>query len=372
MTKLPTLYKRTATGALQEWTVFAENGFYWTEFGQTGGAIQTSERVACEPKNVGRANETTAAQQAELEAKALHTKKLRKDYCLDPNVKAGQTSELIEGGLLPMLAHKFSEHGDKLKYPCFVQAKYDGHRCIATHPGGGEQSYQLWSRTRKPICSVPHIVHALDWLECGGLPFDGELFNYDYRDKFEQLTHFIRQSKPEAGCEVVQYHIYDMPIGGTFRQRLATMQRILGKLTTGSPLRLAETREVNDEDELMLAFEEFLAAGQEGAIARNADGLYVNKRSTDLLKIKQFDDAEFRVLAVKEGRGKMQGHAVFVVESRLGTTTDAKLKGELSTLRQYWEHPEMAVGRMLTCQFQGYTKAGKLRFPVALRFAQPI
>jgi hypothetical protein len=51
MTKLPTLYKRTATGALQEWTIIFEGNWYCTQFGQTGGTIQTSAPVLCAGKN---------------------------------------------------------------------------------------------------------------------------------------------------------------------------------------------------------------------------------------------------------------------------------------------------------------------------------
>ena len=366
MTKLPTLYKRTATGALQEWTVFSESGFYWTEFGQTGGIIQTSERVACEPKNVGRANETTAVQQADLEAKALHTKKLRKDYTLDPNAKAGQTSELIEGGVLPMLAHKFSEHGDKLKYPCFVQPKLDGLRCIAIAGGG------LWSRTRKPITGVPHIQKAIDAFANAGYIFDGELYAHSHKQQFEQIVHLVRQETPTEGHEAIQYHIYDMPntAGQGFGTRYAHLK---SAFEFGDPLVLVETREVANEDELMLAFEDFLAQGYEGAIARNADGLYLNKRSYDLLKIKKFDDGEFICAGVEEGKGKMAGHAVFVCRTEVGTAFKAKMKGDHDSLVQYYKHPELVVGKMVTIKYQGLTnKNGVPRFPVALRIREDV
>lgn len=367
--KLPTLYKRTSTGALQEWTVIVDGWKYYTQFGQVGGAIQESAPVVCSKKNLGRANETTAEEQAELEAQALWIKKQKKDYTLDPNVKVGQTSDLIEGGILPMLANKFSEHGDKLKYPCFVQPKLDGHRCISDSDG-------LWSRTRKPIKSVPHIREDCMQATDNGTPLDGELYNHEYRDKFEQLTHFIRQSAPEAGCEAVQYHIYDSPGPGTFRQRWNMLQMVFKgnrDLFKEGSLRLVETREVQNEDELMLAFEDFLAQGYEGAVARNADGLYVNKRSYDLLKIKKFDDAEFKCVEVDEGQGKMKGHAVFVCVTEDGTEFGAKLIGDHDALARYYKHPELVVGKIVTVKYQGLTnKNGVPRFPVALRIREAV
>ena len=364
----PTLYKKTATGATQMWEIRVDGFKIITRFGQVGGTIQETAPTLCSKKNVGRGNQTTAEEQAELEAEAQWIKKQKKDYVQDKNPTAGATSDLVEGGILPMLAHKFSEHGEKLKYPCLIQPKLDGNRCIATHPGGGEQSYQLWSRTRKPILSMGHIIHALDWTECGGLPFDGELYNHAYRDKFEELTHFIRQTKAELGCDIVQFHVYDMPIPGkSFRDRYAVLQQQFSGANKG-PVVLVETLEVANEDELMIAFEEFLYQGYEGAIARNADGLYVNKRSYDLLKIKTFDDSEFKVTGVKEGKGKMVGHGIFTCVTSKGVEFDAKMKGGLEDLRKYWDDPTLAVGKMLTVQYQGLTnKNGVPRFPVALR-----
>jgi len=414
MKQLPTLYKITSFGALQEWSVYVEGNRYWTCHGQTGGTIQRSASTVCTGKNAGRANATTGCQQAELEAAALHTKKLKKDYTQDPNVVAGQTSELIEGGILPMLAHKFGEHGDKLKYPCFVQPKLDGHRCISWGP-------DLWSRTRKKITGCPHVVEDIELLDrVTQVPLDGELYNHEYRNRFEELTHFIRQTTPKRpDCEVVQYHIYDACMPGTFRERLAYLDSILEidddtlheTQSTGC-IKLVETREVQNEDELMLAFEDFLAQGYEGAIARNADGLYVNKRSYDLLKIKKFDDAEFLCVGVEEGKGKMAGHAIFVCQlpgsyekfkssgevpwfGRIIVTCNldaeslrilpdmdlntndkislfkAKMKGDHAALAKYVEHPELVVGKLVTVKYQGLTnKNGVPRFPVALRIRE--
>ncbi|HUS59451.1 MAG TPA: hypothetical protein VM141_12440 [Planctomycetota bacterium] len=386
MKQLPTLYKITSFGALQEWSVYVEGNRYWTCHGQTGGTIQRSASTVCTGKNAGRANATTGCQQAELEAAALHTKKLKKDYTLDPNVKAGQKSELIAGGVLPMLAHKFSDHGDKLKYPCFVQPKLDGHRCIGMVPGdtGGLEDLcpvGLWSRTRKNIASMSHIATALDRVFRRGDIVDGELYNHEYRDKFEQLTHFIRQSESKTGCEIVQYHVYDLPSdggddcvsgGATFRERYETLCDLFVENPKGSPLKLVETREVANEDELMLAFEDFLAQGYEGAIARNADGLYVNKRSYDLLKIKKFDDGEFTCIRVEEGKGKMAGHAVFVCQLP-GSYEEfkAKMKGDHAELAKYFKHPELVIGKEVTVKYQGLTGKNKVpRFPVALRIRE--
>lgn len=143
--------------------------------------------------------------------------------------------------------------------------------------------------------------------------------------------------------------------------------------TEGTPIHIVETLVVHNEDELMEAFDHFIAEGYEGCMVRNMDGLYVNKRSYDLQKIKEFDDAEFRVVGVKVGtKGSMAGKAVFICEIPNVETFDCKMKGSLDSLIQYAEKPELAIGRMLTVKYQGFTKYNIPRFPVGLRFREDI
>jgi DNA ligase-1 len=119
----------------------------------------------------------------------------------------------------------------------------------------------------------------------------------------------------------------------------------------------------------MDVFDVFMKQGYEGCMVRNVNGMYKYKRSYDLQKIKEFDDDEFKVVDVKVGtKGKMAGKAIFVFELPNDQTFDAKMKGSLDELEQYATNPELAIGRMVTVQYQGYTKYGKPRFPVAVRF----
>jgi hypothetical protein len=75
--KLPTLYKTTATGAIQEWTIrvdkSGEDGVIVTRWGQTDGEIQETKDRVTEGKNLGKANATTAYEQACAEAQAKWT-----------------------------------------------------------------------------------------------------------------------------------------------------------------------------------------------------------------------------------------------------------------------------------------------------------
>ena len=364
---LDKLYKKTAKDGLQEWEIAVDDNTIITRWGQVGGAIQETRDEIATGKNIGKKNETTPAEQAALEAQSQWEKKLKKGYVKSAvDARDGKTDDIITGGVFPMLAHSFADHGHKLKYPCLVQPKLDGHRCIAMVDTGG---VSLWTRTRKPITSMGHVVAAIEAL---GLPagtvLDGELYCHEYRDRFEELASFIRDSEARPGSEVVQYHVYDTVSDSSQFARSAWVNDMFDGTTCGILVGVY-TETAENEDELMASFDGYLKLGYEGAIARNADGKYVKKRSYDLLKIKEFADAEFEVVGVEEGRGKMAGKAVFVCKTPEGAEFRAKLMGELDGLKRYVDDPSLAVGRRLTIKYQGMTKkSGVPRFPVAVRF----
>lgn len=134
MKELQKLYKKTSTGAIQEWEVstdIVDNiPTIITRFGQVDGKIQTSTEQVLEGKNIGRANATTAMEQAEAQAKSRWEKQLKKGYVKTiEDAQAGVVDDIIEGGVAPMLAHKFSEQGHKIKYPALAQPKLDG--CVS-------------------------------------------------------------------------------------------------------------------------------------------------------------------------------------------------------------------------------------------------
>ena len=131
--KYSKLYKKTSTGKIQEWEISTEDNKIITVQGQQNGKKQEYKEFIKEGKNIGRSNETTPAQQAQAEAQSRWDKKHNKDYHL--TIEECNTTVKIanRGGYLPMLAQSYKKHAERhLKYPCYIQKKYDGLRCIST------------------------------------------------------------------------------------------------------------------------------------------------------------------------------------------------------------------------------------------------
>lgn len=380
MKTLPTLFKKTSTGAIQFWKIevhhrdFLSNSYLGleqpseivTKYGQlnTDSPQETSDWIK-EGKNAGKKNATTAYQQAELEAEAKWEKQLKKGYVTSlMDAESGKTDAIIEGGVVPMLAHKFAEQAHKIKYPAFVQPKLDGIRCVAIVKAG---KATLWSRTRKPITSCPHIIAQLEEAFPNmSITFDGELYNHSMKADFEKIVSLVRQEEPGEGHEIVEYHVYDMVSELQFKDRISLLTLFLREKKLKS-IKPVMTEISNTEDDVMTFFSKYRDQGYEGAMLRNGMSLYVNKRSYDLQKVKEFDDGEFPITGIEEGRGKLAGHAIFVCKTETGSEFKAKLKGDTEMLKKYFENPLLWQNKQLTVKYQGKTnKEGVPRFPVGI------
>jgi ATP-dependent DNA ligase len=300
-----TLYKRTSSGKVQEWKIGVRalgDGTYAivTTHGQNGGKQQTSQDVISEGKNIGKANETSVLEQAKAEADAKYMKQKKKGYNESlADASAGYVDgKVIEGGAFPMLAQSYAKHAEKIVYPAYVQKKLDGSRAIAVIKNG---KASLWTRTRKPITSMPHIITALEHSFRGhSVVLDGELYLHSLHNNFERLMELVRPQEPVEGHEAVQYHTYDVIMPGTFKDRL---NWLVQNHPSSDPLIMVQTYTVEDEDAMMEKYEEFMASGYEGLMVRNAASKYEEgKRSYHLQKVKTMLDSDFDIVGVEEGR----------------------------------------------------------------------
>jgi len=377
--KYATLYKMTSSGALQHWTIFVDGCIITKRYGQEGGKQTETPPDAVEGKNIGRANETAPEEQAQLEAKAQWTKKLKGGYSTNPcDAKSGKESSIIKGGIWPMLAQVYSKSKHKIVWPAAVQPKLDGHRCVTMIEDG---TATLWSRSRKQIHSMPHIVNAIEELNLPNMTIDGELYNHDYCDKFEELTSLIKSSTPKPGHEKMHYYIYDCVPGNRFdtpfkdRSDYTENSIFVKSISTGAmlPLVCVQTDVLANEEDAMLMNNHWLSKGYEGSMVRNLNAPYrsisASHHCADLQKIKMMVDGEFKVVDVTEGRGKMKGKAVFICETKEGNHFNVKMKGKLDGLKKYFDDPSLAIGRNLTVQYFRFTKKNNVPYlPVGLRF----
>jgi DNA ligase-1 len=355
--KLETIYKKTKTGATQEWTIEVSDNKYRTHSGQVGGQITTNAWTVVYGKNTGKANGTTDIEQALKEAIAKRTKKLESGYFESiTNIDEQQYFE-------PMLAAKWEDYKDKIQYPIYSQPKLDGIRCIATKNG-------MFSRNGKPILSAPHIFESLQPLfaENPDLILDGELYADKFANDFNKIVSLVKKTKPTDADLVeskknIEYHIYDLPsVDDVFRIRYSKL----------CALRLPKccmrviTHTVRNEDELMSKYGEYVGAGYEGQMLR-LDGKYENKRSKNLLKHKSFVDEEYTILDICEGEGNRTGTAGYMVfETAEGKPFKSNVKGTWDETAEMLRNKKQLIGKQATIKYFNLTPDGIPRFPFVI------
>jgi DNA ligase-1 len=360
--KLETIYKKTKTGATQEWTIEVVGNKYRSHSGQVGGAITTNEWTICYGKNIGRANETTDKEQTMAEAVAKRTKKLESGYF--ENIKHINKTQYFE----PMLAAKWEDCKDKITYPIYSQAKLDGIRCVVTKNG-------MFSRNGKPILSAPHIIDSLRnlFLVNPDLILDGELYADKFANDFNKIVSLVKKTKPtdadlKESKKYIEYHIYDLPSSDKNFVHRAYDLGILFEtyLEMGKYCRIVQTYKVDSEKAVEELYGGYVEAGYEGQMLR-IDGKYENKRSKNLLKHKSFVDDEYTILDIVEGEGNRTGTAGYMVfETEDGKRFKSNVKGTWDETAEMLKSKKKLIGKQATIKYFNLTPDGIPRFPYVI------
>jgi len=348
----PTLYKRSTTGKISTWYVETKKNCFRTVSGFIDGQKVISAWTCCSGKSYN-----TADEQCKKQADALHRKRTETGYF--ENLKNVDKPVHFK----PMLAHDYNDYKDKITYPIFSQPKLDGVRCIVKSDG-------MWSRNGKQIISAPHIFESLKSLfkHDPYLILDGELYaNGDVAD-LNTIISCVRKTKPTKvdleTSKKIQYWIYDIPSDNNmFTKRFKT----LNKLKLPKCCIVVQTDQVDNINDIAAYYSDYMSNGFEGQILRT-DSLYENKRSKGLLKHKTFEDAEFKILGVVEGLGKLSGKVGKLQFEINGKPFDSAVNGDHEYLEQLFKHKKL-IGKKATVKYFELTEDGLPRFPkvIAIR-----
>ena len=265
---------------------------------------------------------------------------------LNRDLHAGVSTKIINKTfkkLIPefelMLCHSFDEKTmSKIKYPAFAQLKYDAAR-VAVIANRGSVEYKtrnnrIYHIKNKDLDSAfIKMVHEIG----EPLVFDGELvqFNDGVVANRKQCngvaTKFIRNTASITENESAGIFVWDVVTLKEFMEGVSKKKykdRIEKlKSLNGPKVFCAETTIVNSADEAIMVGERYMQFGQEGAIIKNVDAPWVNKRSYDCLKIKGIREADLKVIGVEEGTNKNVGK----LGALICTSADGKVKVNVGT-----------------------------------------
>jgi DNA ligase-1 len=274
-----------------------------------------------------------------------------------------------------MLAGSDIPNLEDIKYPCYIQPKVDGLRCLAING-------QAYSRKMKLIPNK-HVQQVFSELNLNG--FDGELM---VDGGFNSVQSAIMSEDGTPDFYLVSYDMWDVEGGYSTRntQLINAVERC-----GSSYVKLCPTEVVTTPQEAENALQRFIGEGFEGGIIRSIDGKYKQGRSTlkegYLLKLKRFFDDEALVTGFEEkltntntkevderGYAKRSSKKDGLVPAGTLGSLVVEWKGETFKIgsgftdeqrQEIWDNKDKYLGKWITFQYQEVSDYNIPRFPTA-------
>lgn len=271
-----------------------------------------------------------------------------------------------------MLAQSFKPA--RVNYPCQVQPKLDGVRCISTVKDG---TVTMLTRMDKEILSMTHIKEELSKLPDG--TYDGELYSNELL--FDTISGHVRRHRfIEGESDQVKFFIYDcfkdvQAKSNNYVSRRAALSSILVNMEL-LHIVLTPSDTAHSESDLMQRHEAYIADGYEGSMVRTevynrktktwSDPGYEDKRSFALLKVKDFFDMDCEIIGIQE---EIDKHGV--AKGRTGAFECKTLSGKVFTAsgikdtvkRDSYRDRGSYIGQTAIIKYFELTPDGVPRFP---------
>lgn len=288
----------------------------------------------------------------------------------------------------------FKKRGLVLPRPYIVQRKIDGVRAaVGCFPKFGGKRVAL-SRKGHEYYNWEHIRSVIDEIEFHhGSPcvVDGEFFYYDFERTMEIVR---RETRRHPDQDKLRFHVFDiLPlqewIDGTCSKTLEERDLIIQSLVAKAdkyPVLHVEHDMAQSNFEVEELLGKNVELGWEGIVIKNPLSKYAYDRTDDWFKDKLVDPVDAMVVGVKLGRHDPSTNEIFeeghprynlhsigggmvvralIVDPGNGILTDVGSGLKMDDRYKFYEMSQEGLldGRMIEAHFQGYTPAGKLRFP---------
>jgi DNA ligase-1 len=211
-----------------------------------------------------------------------------------------------------------------------------------------------------------NLYHAPDWFTemLPQTPLDGELWLG--RKAFQRTVSIVRRQDKSEHWREISYLIFDAPaMEAVFEERVEFLRDALANVKA-KHVKLHAHEQCRGVDHLREELARIEALGGEGLMLRQPGSKYEIGRSTTLLKVKTFHDAEARVLNHEPGAGRHKG--------RLGALRVELADGTQFSVGTGFSDAQRAnpplIGSTITFRYQELSDRGVPRFPSFVRAAQ--
>lgn len=211
-----------------------------------------------------------------------------------------------------------------IRYPAYAQLKADGVR-INIVINLANQSVRYFGRSGKEFdFNNVHDSYFLEVAKQAGdsIVFDGEALCYS--DKEEQLfmeraqgngiiSKGLHSTQSKQESENLHFVLWDIISLADFQKKKSLVpyserfKKLTSVIQNCKTATVIESHIINSFHEATLIYDKYIAEKLEGIIIKNFSGIWEDKRSKDLVKLKEENECELRVTGFKPGTGKYTG-----------------------------------------------------------------
>lgn len=211
------------------------------------------------------------------------------------------------------------------------------------------------------------------------LMLDGETYKHGL--PLNRISGLCRSQQNATDSEVLEFYMYDIvDTELPFTERLKKMLKIGKLLNLGfDPYRewkkdelkiqLVPQVPVSGWDNMMKLHNQYVEEGWEGLVVRLSDAKYgPGKRNNNMIKIKIYQDSEFKVIGYELGLRGVED-MVFICVTDEGKQFKAKPRGDLETKQEYVDNFDTFYkGKMATCKYFTISEYGIPQQPCLTSF----
>lgn len=358
----PMLYGKDSKGKIRTWLIATQGNLIGMLHGLKDGKM-TFKTVEAKGKNAGKANATTDAQQAVLEAEAKWVKQKKTGYFLT------EEEAMAFEPFTPMKAQSYNDHAIKIKYPCIMQPKLNGQRLMIDSKGNA------WSKQGEPL-ELPEHWKSGPYLSVSAiaknlLGADGEVYAGLESKGGLSLQRIISAfRKPNEDTLKLKYYIYDIPTNVIQWKRFNELKGWNLKEEGDGPIVMVPGVYVETEEQGNQLYMKWVTEGYEGAVYRNLDGEYeFGKRSYNLIKRKPRMDLEATVISVEIDRNGDGILLCQILEGEYkGNSFKCLMKKDSDSEINYrkYENAIKLVDKIITVEFEEFSDEGVCTKPVGI------
>lgn len=343
--------------------------FIIKSYGLIGGKVTKTN-----PKKIDNSSMKNKLSLAITQANFLWKKKKESGFYEENNNIKTNINKFIS----PMKAHKLEDHYKKIIYPCLVQKKLDGFRCLANVKNN---QIELYSKTMKKFYFLDHIKNELDKINClnKNIYLDGELYNKKL--SLSEISSIITIKKinkfNNKKSNKIYFFIFDMfdlkNMKLTFIERFNFLKNIF-KNNKFKYLKLVKIVNANNFTKINKLNEKYIQDGYEGIIVRNMNGLYkLNSRSFDVLRTKEFKKDYFEIVGAKSGTGTQQNAIIWICKCKNSNKTFSvipigTINNRIKTYNHYLQNKKKYLNKKALIKYLDFNrKECIIRNPIFLK-----